>query len=326
MSKTTAEWVSPLMPRKIKDVEYNNLPKHAFVDVPTPPKEVLVGLGPQWSRLVPITVVEAPNDEAKVVKRESWENRHGKVMCGLSGTWFDNDPESETFGHTFPIKAFESKGNKAMAQSLNFEPNQNYRTLRPQTNADDLQTYYFLHVCGFAKTSISDPDLADYKFEIIDEGRVIEQKASTNRRVLQLQLLIEESWEKDRDMTTNIAKDLGYNGAGKGSDPYNWLISFSKDTSKDSAIRDAFNNTDVAGLKANIRRALNDQIIVYRPSDSKMAFRGESGKALVKSHKDDDFEIRVHNIAQFMLSKGDQSLQALKFLNDKLAEADGSLV
>jgi hypothetical protein len=295
-----------LQKKLIGGVTYNDIPASAFDNIPPFTKPVTIGLHESRSSLLLVSQTRNPNDDSPIIDTNK-ERRHGRIFEKMRGEYYD-----ASTGANSPIAVFE--GNSLYC--LDFKPEENVKVIFPD-NPVHKQLYFFLHVCGNCKTTLSDENFENYKFQIIDFVKSIEEADSKEMTVLDVKNLIKEA-STDEEMVINIAKDLGYGGTGLFKDARQWLMKLAETNPSD--VKFAFSRPDVADLKRKIRRALKENIIVYRASDSKLAFDGVDGKALISATKNDDFEEKVQTLYRFLISAGNNDMFIL--FNKKIEEAD----
>jgi len=295
-----------LQKRIVNGITYNDIPESAYKGIPAFTKPVTVGLHTSRSALLAVSQTRNPNDDSPILETNS-ERRHGRIFEKAKANYFDS-----TTGATSPVAVFE--GNNLFC--LDFDVAENVKVIYPE-NPVHKQLYFFLHVCGFCKTTLSDELLEDYKFQIIDIEKTIEVQDNKEMVVMNVKNSIIEA-SKDEEGLINIAKDLGYIGTGSFKDARLWLMKLAETNTSD--VKFALSQPDVADLKRKVRRALKENILVYRPSDSKIAFDGAEGKALISSTKNEDFEERVQNLYRYLVSAGNND--AFLLFNKKIQDAD----
>ena len=312
-----------LQPKEVNGTMFNQLPASAYTNVPKPVlgKAVILSLHPRHYTVIGLATVDAPTDEARELQKETVQTRHGQMYFKLSGEYFCNDEDDEeNFGKTFPIGVFEP-GAKAPA-ALTLLAHEHNLTFTPGSSAFDTQLWYFIHVCGWVKTSLSKPEWDEWRLAVVDVEASIKETNIRNRSTTSLKNLIMQTRDDDEQRFISMAKDLGYSGFGSGEDAENWMLALAEDSTKETAIRSALENTDVAGLLVNIRKAIDKQIIAFDPQQKKMAFTGNSGFVLVSSTQNEDQEARVQKIGKYMLAKGQHNMEALGYLTSALEAAD----
>jgi hypothetical protein len=295
-----------LQKKIVNGITFNDIPSSAYKGIPEFTKPITIGLHESRSSLQLVSQTRKPHDDSPIIDTNK-ERRHGRIFEKMRGEYYD-----ASTGGSMPIAVFE--GNSLFC--LDIKPEENVKVIFPD-NPVHKQLYFFLHVCGNCKTTLSDENFLNYKFQIIDFVKSIEEADSKEMTVLDVKNMIKEA-SSDEEAVINIAKDLGYGGTGLFKDARQWLMKLAETNSSD--VKFAFSRPDVAVLKRKIRRALKENILVYRPSDSKIAFDGENGKALVSATKNDDFEEKVQTIYRFLISAGNNDMFIL--FNKKIEEAD----
>lgn len=295
-----------LQKRLFQGVTFNDVPAEIFKDIPAFNKPITIGLHDSRSSLLLVSQTRNPNDDSPIMDTNK-ERRHGRIFEKMRGEYYD-----PSTGASMPIAVFE--GNSLFC--LDFKPEENVKMIFPD-NPVHKQLYYFLHVCGFCKTTLSDEGWEGFKFQIIDVDKASEAADTKAVTIHSVQSLILDA-ANEEEMVINIANDLGYGGTGQFKDARQWLMKFAE-TNTD-VVKRAFSEPQVAQIKRNVRRALKEGILVYRSSDSKIAFAGESGKALISATKNDDFEEKVQNIYRFLISAGNNDFFVL--FNKEIEAAD----
>jgi len=275
-----------LQKTEINKTVYNDLNWKSF-NIPEMPEKVKVRLHPSRFVVRHASRVKEGDETTRVT------NVIPRVKCGetylaLSSTIWVEDPE---FGTVNKNIAVIENGNVHMSV---FPKNVGVIELEKKKGGIDRQIYNYLMVWDQCRNAVTrkDPDSSEWYCEIINEQTNMDTLVKLQDSQTEARSLIKDT--KDFDFLHAMAASIGYRGERTENEVR--LFMNAKADSDPIGIAELFRKPDTVKLRAIVTQALRENIIEYKQATGKLGFAGSTGKPLVNSEPNEDFNDRVSKL------------------------------